>query len=102
MVHVIGISDSGLNSLTPKNLGIVATAGFIAGGERHLEFASKIKAEKFAFKANLTELVEKLKQQLSSGSDKPIVVLASGDPLFYGIGKYLAEKLGAENLEIYP
>lgn len=98
----MGISDSGLDSLIPKNLGIVARAGFIAGGERHLEFVSKIKAEKFAFKSNLSELAEKLTLQLSLREEAPIVVLASGDPLFFGIGKYLADKLGADKLEICP
>ena len=31
-----------------------------------------------------------------------IVVLASGDPLFYGIAGYLARKLGPDQLEIRP
>ena len=30
---------------------------------------------------------------------RPTVVLASGDPLFYGIGGYLASKI---NIEVYP
>jgi precorrin-6Y C5,15-methyltransferase (decarboxylating) len=34
--------------------------------------------------------------------DRQIVVLASGDPLFFGIGAYLVRRLGAENVCILP
>ena len=33
---------------------------------------------------------------------KRVVVLASGDPLYFGIGSYLARNMGAENVRIYP
>ena len=34
--------------------------------------------------------------------DEAIVVLASGDPLFYGIGSLMIKRLGEENVIIYP
>ncbi len=31
-----------------------------------------------------------------------VIVLASGDPLFYGIGSYLVKQIGSENIEVFP
>jgi precorrin-6Y C5,15-methyltransferase (decarboxylating) len=35
-------------------------------------------------------------------TDHTIVVLTSGDPLFYGIGSFLVKRLGAERVRILP
>ncbi len=101
-VHLIGISDAGLKSLAPGPLALVESAGFIAGGKRHLGFVGHLQAETFAVGANLAELAAALKARLEAGADKPLVVLASGDPLFFGIGRTLARDLGAESLEVHP
>ena len=49
-------------------------------------------------KSNLKEVAAAIQDQ----AGKRIVVLASGDPLFFGIGKYLASRLGPEALEVIP
>ena len=41
-------------------------------------------------------------QQVSKAGDKKIVVLASGDPLFYGVARYLCDKLGKERFDVIP
>ena len=51
-----------------------------------------------ALGSNLEEAV----QQVTKAGDKKIVVLASGDPLFYGVARYLCDKLGKDRFEVVP
>jgi precorrin-6Y C5,15-methyltransferase (decarboxylating) len=55
--------------------------------------------EKVAIKDNLAKVTGLIKANLGQ---KRMVVLASGDPGFYGIAKYLTGKLGKDALEIIP
>ena len=96
-IAVVGITDRGSDSLSPEARALVERATLLCGGERHLAFFPDHQAEQFVIKANLTALVERLRQ-----ATEPIVVLASGDPDWYGIGPYLVERLGREHVRILP
>jgi precorrin-6Y C5,15-methyltransferase (decarboxylating) len=101
-IHLIGMSDAGLDSLSSHARALVESARFIAGGKRHLERVGHLPAEKLAVDGDLDGLAGRLKAE--AGRDLPgaVVVLASGDPLFYGIGKALIERLGPDQLEVHP
>lgn len=99
-VHVIGIGDDGPVGLTAHKLELIRKTDFLAGGERHLEFFPEFTGEKLVVKSNLRELLEILQKKLDAG--KASVVLASGDPMFHGIGGYLSRKLPKESLSILP
>ncbi len=92
---VIGITDAGASSLSPEAIDLVDRAELLCGGERHLAFFPEHPAERFVIKANLAALVERLRFET-----RPVVVLASGDPCWYGIGPYLTERLGHEQVRI--
>ncbi|WCN37844.1 precorrin-6y C5,15-methyltransferase (decarboxylating) subunit CbiE [Aneurinibacillus uraniidurans] len=94
VIKVIGIGDSGVDSLLPLYRTWVEESELLVGGERHLSFFPDYTGEKLAVKGGLAALVERIRE-----SGKKTVVLASGDPLFYGIGSYLAKKLP---VEVYP
>lgn len=98
-IHIIGIGDNGANGLTQKVGEIISQAEIIFGGERHLSFFPALSARKVVVKSNLKEIAEEISQNLGK---KRIVVLASGDPLFYGIAKYLMAKIPKEKFEIIP
>lgn len=91
-IKIIGIS--GKENLPPLYETFIDESECLVGGERHLAFFPNYAGEKVVIKGGLTKLVECLKSK-----NKNTVVLASGDPLFYGIGGYLSKKLDAE---IYP
>ena len=40
--------------------------------------------------------------RLAAAGDRRAVVLASGDPLFYGVARYLCDKLGKDRFEVVP
>ncbi|WP_332690474.1 precorrin-6y C5,15-methyltransferase (decarboxylating) subunit CbiE [Halalkalibacter lacteus] len=93
-IKIIGIGDEGKKSLLPIYEKWIDESEILVGGERQLSFFSDYSGVKRIIKGSLSELVTYLSQE-----KKKIVVLASGDPLFYGIGSYLAKKL---DVEIYP
>lgn len=93
-MKVIGIGDDGQQSLLPLYRSWIEESELLVGGERHLSFFPEYAGEKRVLKGGLTALVEELRSET-----RKTVILASGDPLFYGIGSLLAKKL---NVEIYP
>lgn len=93
-IVIIGIGDDGADSLLPQYLRRVEQSERLVGGERQLAFFPRYEGEKVVIKGGLSELADTL-----DGNDKNTVVLASGDPLFYGIGGYLAKKCDAD---VYP
>ena len=98
-VYVIGIGDNGEKSLGQEALSLIHNAEILFGGERHLEFFNPDHCEKVVVKSNLKEVAAKINSELGK---KKMVVLASGDPLFYGIGKYILTKIPREKVEILP
>lgn len=96
-ILIVGIGDNGADSLSRETLRRVAEAEVLLGGERHLAFFPDHPAEKLAIRDNLKELVARLQAEM-----RRVVVLASGDPLFYGIAGYLANKVGRDRLEVLP
>lgn len=93
-MKLIGIGDNGQEGLLPQYIKWIEDSEVLVGGERVLEFFPAYTGEKIVIKGGLSTLVERL-----SAETRSIVILASGDPLFYGIGGYLAKKL---DIEVYP
>ncbi|WP_078412754.1 precorrin-6y C5,15-methyltransferase (decarboxylating) subunit CbiE [Priestia abyssalis] len=93
-IKMIGIGDEGKQSLLPLYEKWIEESEMLVGGERQLAFFPDYKGEKVVIKGGLSSLVERLQQE-----EKQVVILASGDPLFYGIGGYLSKKM---KVDIYP
>ncbi|MGA8942792.1 MAG: precorrin-6y C5,15-methyltransferase (decarboxylating) subunit CbiE [Thermoactinomyces sp.] len=98
-IKVIGIGADGQNGLFPRCLKWIEEADVLAGGKRQLAFFPDHPGRRILVKGKLAPLLEQL-EQLSS--KKNVVVLASGDPLFYGIAGLLVRKLGRERVEVHP
>ena len=97
-VHIIGIGDDGLDGLTSAARQLVTEAELLVGAEHTLALVPSFKGEKLAAGANLDRVVERI----AAAGDKRTVVLVSGDPLFYGLARYLCDQLGKERFEVLP
>jgi precorrin-6Y C5,15-methyltransferase (decarboxylating) len=97
-VHIIGIGDDGLEGLTSAGRQLLERAEVLVGTETLLAKVAATKAARVTVGADLDEVVAKI----NSASNRRVVVLASGDPLFYGIARYLCDKLGKERFEVIP
>lgn len=98
-VHIVGILDDGIYSLPLKTIDLLHHTDIMFGGERHLALFPNHTAKKIPIKSNLKEIGETIQSNLGQ---LQMAVLASGDPNFYGIAKYLIGRLGKEAVEIVP
>ena len=98
-IHVIGIGSDGLFGLTTLERDILAQCEIIFGSENVLRLVESLKGEKRKTGPDLQELCESL-QRLDVG--KMVSLLVSGDPLFYGVVRYLSEKIGKDRFEVHP
>ena len=98
-VQIIGVSPEGAGSLGTAARAAIKRAQQVYGGERLLKLFSFPHTEATVIKDNLPLVVSSIKANLGI---KRMVVLASGDPGFFGIARYLGEKLGREAIEITP
>lgn len=98
-ITVIGVGDDGCVGLSSRAVGAVSRCQVLAGGERHLAFFPQFEGHRVVFKDGLMKAVGELAEL---ADENTICVLASGDPMFYGIGPLLARKLGAERMEVIP
>lgn len=86
---IIGIGEDGLAGLSEASRKALGAAETVFGGERHLALAdvgSRGRPWPVPFDADV----------VLSCRGRPTVVLASGDPFWYGAGAGLAEKLGGD------
>ncbi len=97
-VTIIGLG-LGPKDLTAEHLKIIEKADILVGGKRLLDYFADCAAPKKIIDKNLEGVIDFIKERMASRS---IVVLASGDPLFFGIGARLVKALGSENVVIYP
>ncbi|WP_153723110.1 precorrin-6y C5,15-methyltransferase (decarboxylating) subunit CbiE [Sporosarcina cascadiensis] len=93
-MKMIGIGDNGAAGLLPQYIEWINECDVLVGGERHLQFLPSFEKEKKVIKGGLSALTAELQEETRN-----VVILVSGDPLFYGLGGVLAKKLP---LEIYP
>jgi precorrin-6Y C5,15-methyltransferase (decarboxylating) len=97
-VAIIGMGLSTVD-LTARHLQIIESADILVGGRRLLDCFKATSAQKQPIDKNIAKAVDFIKDRMATQS---IVVLASGDPLFFGIGSILIKALGPENVVIYP
>ncbi|MFV9510160.1 precorrin-6y C5,15-methyltransferase (decarboxylating) subunit CbiE [Tepidibacillus sp. LV47] len=98
-IKIIGIGNDGENGIFPHYRKWIDEADILVGGERHLSYFPHFQKEKWVLKGDLPFILHRLKEE---AINKKVVVLASGDPLFYGIARLFLDIVGSENLSIYP
>ena len=77
--------------------GLLGEAALVAGGERHLEMLGVEPGRAAVLEGDLSGALSRIQE-----TDGPVVVLASGDPGFFGIVRLLGERFGRENLRVVP
>ncbi len=99
MIKVVGIGLNGRESLTTKIQTIVDQANVLMGSNRHLSYFPDHPGNKVII-SNFFEDIKTL-EQIKTDYES-IVILVSGDPLFFGLGRLLLEQFDVEELEFYP
>jgi precorrin-6Y C5,15-methyltransferase (decarboxylating) len=96
-IHIIGIGDDGAEGLASAArtlieqadlvIGPPQTLSLVAGGRQRLDAGSD---------------PEVLVKRIGENAGQRVVVLASGDPLSYGVARYLCDHLGKDRFEVVP
>ncbi len=97
-IHVIGAGIAGHEGFTPHALDLIERSEILFGAERLLQLFPEYRGEKVVIDDdNLGMMLGRL--QTLAG---PAVVLASGDPLFFGVGRFLLRNLTGGQIEFLP
>ena len=97
-LFVIGMGLSA-RDLTAAHMEIIRSADILMGGRSHLEQLGALSMEKVAITGKVDQAVDFIRNRRAT---RRIVVLASGDPLFFGIGARLVGDLGPEQVTLLP
>jgi precorrin-6Y C5,15-methyltransferase (decarboxylating) len=96
---VVGIGEDGLDGLGASARAALSGARIVFGGKRHLALLPvDHKAERRAWPTPFAEAFD----QVLALRGQPVVILASGDPMFYGMGASLSRQLGPDEMRVLP
>jgi precorrin-6Y C5,15-methyltransferase (decarboxylating) len=97
-LSVVGIGDDGLDGLSGATRTIIDTAEIIVGGERHLAMVQEGAAERVSWQQPFAESITAIARYRG----RRVVVLASGDPMWFGVGAILTRHFPRAEMTILP
>jgi precorrin-6Y C5,15-methyltransferase (decarboxylating) len=96
---VVGVGEDGLEGLSAIACSLVAQAEIIVGGDRHLAMLpTDDQREKISWSSPISSSIEAIIQRRG----KSVCVLASGDPMCYGVGATLTRRIPMSEMTIIP
>lgn len=96
-IIIVGIGDDGAPGLTQHAHELIHRASCLVGTANLLAKFPDYRGRKETIGTDLDQLAQRL-----DSCDEGAVVLASGDPLFYGTARFLCDRLGKERFEVLP
>ncbi len=100
-LSLVGVGEGGLDDLAPAARALIETAEVLIGGKRHLAMvpeAADDRRERLAWPSPFATLA----QEIAKRRGQRVCVLASGDPMNYGVGAKLAQQFPIDEITILP
>ena len=97
-LSVVGIGEAGWAELSGVARSLVMQAKLVVGGARHLALLPDFQTETLVWSSPIQASI----QTILSRRGQPVCVLASGDPMCYGIGATLLRQVSLSELTILP
>jgi precorrin-6Y C5,15-methyltransferase (decarboxylating) len=97
-IYIIGIGDDGPVGLTEEARARIESADLVIGATALTATLPECKAERWDPQGDFQAVVDKIEGHES----EDVVVMASGDPLFYGVARFLCHHLGKDRFEVIP
>jgi len=97
-ISIIGIGDDGLAAVAESTRQLILSAEVLAGSERTLALVPEATGKRIPVSGDLDDVVEKI----NAAGNAKVALLVSGDPLFYGLARFLCEQLGNDRCDIIP
>ena len=95
---IIGVGDDGLEGLSASSLVMVQSAAIVFASERIASKADVPNAELFVWETGYDETLAALLKRRGS----PVIVLATGDPMHFGIGATLSKFIKPAEMTVIP
>lgn len=95
---VVGLGDDGLDGIGPIARALIADAELLVGGDRHLALVPDAGKERLTWSSPLRLTID----AIAARRGRRVVVLASGDPMFYGVGVTLARRFVRAEMTVIP
>ena len=97
-VFIVGIGDDGVEGMTSHAVRLVEEAERLIGPESCRDLVPTRLRNRLETVGSLDDLVERIEEL----QQQRLVVLASGDPLFYGTARFVCSRLGKDRFEVVP
>ncbi len=102
-IYIVGVGDDGLAGLTHHALDTIRQAGTLIGPpELVVKVEQGLGPIDGQIRLPVSSDLEEASRAIESAQRRPCVVLTSGDPLFYGLARYLCDRMGKERFEVLP
>lgn len=96
---IVGIGEDGWDGLGLDAQHAIAGADLIVGSDRQLALIVGARAERVAWPSPLLPYIDEI---LTRHRGRRVVVLASGDPMLYGVGTILARRVDPPEIRVFP
>ncbi len=96
---IVGIGEDGLEGLSLAGRSLLTQATVIVGGDRHL---AMLPPDDPRSRIHWTSPIEDSVNQIIQRRGQAVCVLASGDPMCYGIGVTLTRRIAIAEITIIP
>jgi len=99
-LSIVGIGEDGPNGLSPAARALVESAEVLVSARRHLDRlpAAANGQERLVWTSPLAEMTERVLAMRG----RRVTVIATGDPMLYGIGATIAGRLPPEDVTVLP
>uniref|UniRef100_UPI003B51DCF1 precorrin-6y C5,15-methyltransferase (decarboxylating) subunit CbiE n=1 Tax=Roseovarius indicus TaxID=540747 RepID=UPI003B51DCF1 len=97
-LHIVGIGEDGMDGLLPATRAVVEAAEVIVGGDRHHKLSEAVTAERVAWPSPFDALID----LLMSFKGRRVVVLATGDPLWFSVGARIGRAIHPSEITYHP
>jgi len=97
-LHIVGIGEDGMAGLLPATRSAVEAAEIIIGGERHHALTPDLKAERLAWPHPFDALIDTIEKMRG----RRVVILATGDPLWYSVGARIGRTIDPAEIIYHP
>ena len=96
---IVGIGDDGLDGLTESARKVVNDADLILGVPSMLRLLEDVKGKRVPLETDMPTALRQVRE--AQGARRPVLI-SGGDPLFYGVARYLCDRLGKDQFEVVP
>lgn len=97
-LNIVGIGEDGVDGLSAAARQLVVDAEVIIGGDRHHQLAGDVKAERIAWPSPFDAMIE----TIVSLRGRKLVILVTGDPLWYSVGARLLKAIPGDEVRFHP